>query len=171
MSFGAKFLLQDQSQNTDGRELTLLMDVMSRTTFTRNKLSVSSAALNCLCYSMSKRAGESSETSASAKQYPVHCSGLIARNYCNKNADMDLSHTTSTRRSSRRRLHAWKFVSARFRKRQQDYVRSLKLWKTGGLRSIQALRDPLLQKILQVKRKLLSSKYWWKNTYGRRSWT
>ena len=38
---------------------------------------------------MSKRAGESIATSASAKQKRVHCSGLIARQISDKNADMD----------------------------------------------------------------------------------
>ena len=38
---------------------------------------------------MSKRAGESFSTSASAEQKPVHCSGLIAIKISDENADMD----------------------------------------------------------------------------------
>ena len=38
---------------------------------------------------MSKRAEESFATSASAQQKPVHCSGLSARKFSDKNADMD----------------------------------------------------------------------------------
>ena len=38
---------------------------------------------------MSKRARETFASSASAKQKPVHCSGLTARKNCGKNADMD----------------------------------------------------------------------------------
>ena len=144
-------------------------DVMSRTTFTLNKLSVSSAAVNPLFYSMSKRARESFATSASAKQNPVHCSGVIARNYSNKNADMYLSRTTSTRRSWRR-LQAWKLASARFwvNKTTSEASSSGKL-ETPGTSS--SGRPVCCKRSWKWKRKLSSSKYRWKNTYGRRSCT
>ena len=56
-------------------QLTPWVNIMTHTTFTQINLTI-----------MSKRAGESSATSASAKQTPVHCS---ARKISDKNADMD----------------------------------------------------------------------------------
>ena len=62
---------------------------MTHTTLTQSNLSVSSAVVNPLFSSMSKRAGESFATSDSAKQKPVRCSELIAIKISDKNADMD----------------------------------------------------------------------------------
>ena len=70
-------------------QLTLLVNIMTHTTFPQSTWSFSSAVLNPLFSSMSKRAGESFATSASAKQKPIHCSGLIARKTDDKNTDMD----------------------------------------------------------------------------------
>ena len=75
---------------------------------------------------MSKRAGESFATSASAKQKPGHCSAKIARKM------NGLSRSTSTRIPSWRRLQAWKPVSARFWKSHQNDVRNIKLQATGS---------------------------------------
>ena len=63
--------------------------MITHTACTQSNLSVSSAVANRFFTSMSKRPRETSATSASAKQEPVHCSGLIARTTGVKNADMD----------------------------------------------------------------------------------
>ena len=69
-------------------QLTLLVNLMTYTTL----YSMQFVKFFCGCESffrMSKRAGESFATSASTKQKPVHCSGLIARKVSDKKADMD----------------------------------------------------------------------------------
>ena len=68
-------------------QLTLLVNIMTHTTFTQSHLSVS-ASVNPLFCSMSTRAGESSFTSASAKQKPVHCAPMATTN--DKDPDMDI---------------------------------------------------------------------------------
>ena len=69
--------------------LTLLVKIMTHTTFTQSYVSVSSAFGNPFFSSMSEHAGESVATSASAKQKQVHCTAMIARKMNDKNADMD----------------------------------------------------------------------------------
>ena len=54
-------------------KLTLLVNIMTHTTFTHSNLSVSSAVVSLSFSSMSKRARGCFATSASAKQKPVHC--------------------------------------------------------------------------------------------------
>ena len=70
-------------------QLTLLVNIMTYTTFTQSNWSVSSAVVNPLFSRMSERAGESVAASASAKRKPVHCTAMIARKLNNKSADMD----------------------------------------------------------------------------------
>ena len=77
------------SSGIRGAQLTLLVNIMTHTTFTQSNVSVSSEVVNPLFSSMSKRARESFAASACAKQKPVHCSGLIARKISDKNGDMD----------------------------------------------------------------------------------
>ena len=60
-------------------QLTPLVNIMTHTTFTQSKLSVSSAIVNPLFFIMSKRAGETFAASANAKQKRVHCTAIIAR--------------------------------------------------------------------------------------------
>ena len=72
-------------------ELTILVNIMTRNTFTRSNLSVCSAVVNPSFSSMSKRAGESFAASASSKQKPVHCTAMIARKL---NADMEKLEAT-----------------------------------------------------------------------------
>ena len=72
-------------------QLSLVLNIMTHTKFSRSNLSVSSAVVNPLFSSMSSR-GESFATSASAKQKQAHCLGL--------------SRSTSTRIPSWRRLQA-----------------------------------------------------------------
>ena len=90
-------------------QLTLQVNIMTHTTFTQSDVSVSSAVVNPSFSSMGKRAGESFATSASAKQKPVHCTAMIARQMNDKSADT-AHHAVSTR------LQAWRPVSARFSK-------------------------------------------------------
>ena len=49
-------------------------------------------SMNPVFSNMSKRAGESFATSASAKQKPVHCSAMIARKMFDKNATWTIYH-------------------------------------------------------------------------------
>ena len=69
-------------------QLTPLVNNMTHTTLTQSNLSVSSAMMNPLFSSASKRAGESFASSASAKK-TVHCTAMVARRLHDKNADMD----------------------------------------------------------------------------------
>ena len=68
-------------------QLTQLLNIMTRTTFTQCNLSVSSTVV-ILFYKLSTRAGDSVAASASVKQKPVRCTGLIARTVIDKYADM-----------------------------------------------------------------------------------
>ena len=70
-------------------QLTLPVNIMTHTTFLQTNLSVSSAVVNPLLSSMSKRARESFAAAASANQEPVHCTAMIARRINDKNADTD----------------------------------------------------------------------------------
>ena len=67
---------------------TILVNIMTHTTFVQRKLPVSSAVVNHLFSSMSKRAREAFAASVSAKQKPIHCTAIIARKLNDKNADM-----------------------------------------------------------------------------------
>ena len=68
-------------------KLTLLVNTTTHTTLVQSNLSVSSAIINPLFFSMSKRARDSPAASASAKQKPVHCAAMIARKSNDNNAD------------------------------------------------------------------------------------
>ena len=70
-------------------QLTLQVNIITHTTITQSNSPTSAAVVDSLFSSVSKRARESFATSSSAKQKPVHCSGLIARTISEKNADMD----------------------------------------------------------------------------------
>ena len=54
-------------------QVTLMVNIMTHTTFTQSNLSISSACVNPSFSIMSKRSGEYFAFSASAKQKPVHC--------------------------------------------------------------------------------------------------
>ena len=114
----------------------------------QSNLSVSSAVVKLLFSSMSKRAGESFRTTASAKQKPVHCSEPIARTHSDKNADMD-SHAVLPPE------HGAGSDSKRENLCQQDSDK----WK---LQEHKTLADQLRQKICQVVRKFILSEYWWR---------
>ena len=69
-------------------QLTLLVNIMARTPLTQSNLSVSSAVVNLLFSSTSKR-GPRIFRYIVQREKPVHLSGLTARRIGDKNADMD----------------------------------------------------------------------------------
>ena len=69
-------------------QLTLLVNIMTRTTFTQCNLSVPSMVVIPFFPAWAKRAGDSVAASASVKQKPVHGTGLIARTLIDQCADM-----------------------------------------------------------------------------------
>ena len=122
-----------------------------------SNLSVSSAVLNPLFCSMSKRAGESFATSASAKQKPVHCSAMIATKISDKNVDRDYHAVPppeyqaggDSKRASVKSCVS-KILKESTRRRQEH--EALGNWKRL---EYQAPGDRLLLKILQVKREFI----------------
>ena len=72
-----------------GTQMTLLVNIIPDTTLTQSNLSVSSAVVNPLFSSISKRAGDSFAASGSATQKPVHCTAMVARKIDRKSADMN----------------------------------------------------------------------------------
>ena len=84
---------------------------------TQSNLSVSSAVVNHWFSRMSKRAGESFAASARAKQKPVHCAAMIAKELAkelnDKNAGIDYHAVLPPDCQSWRRVWAWTLMSAR----------------------------------------------------------
>ena len=70
-------------------QLTLLMIIMTYTTFAQNKFVSVICDCESFISSMSNRAGESFAASASPRHKPVHCTTMIARKLNIKNAEMD----------------------------------------------------------------------------------
>ena len=140
-------------------QLTLLDNIMTHTTVTQRNSTVSSAIVNPLFSTMSKRAGEYFASSVSGKNKQFHCSAMIARKTCDEKVDTDyhaLLPPEYQAGGDSKREHL----------RQQD-SQNINITATGASSSSRQLR--LLQKILQVERKIISSKYFWVKTTSRSS--
>ena len=134
-------------------QLTLLVNIMTHTTFTQSNLSVYSEVLNPLISCMSLRVGESFATSASVKQKPVHCAAKIARKVDDKNADMDYHAVPAPKHqagSDSKRETCVSQILKELTKRHQDHAPDN--WK---LQEHQAPGDQLQLKICQVERKFI----------------
>ena len=128
-------------------QMTLLVNIMTRTTLTQSNLTVSSVVVNPLFSGMSKRAGEYVATSASARQKPV-----IAQDWMREELAIRMLIWTITQYFHQNiKLEATpsvkRCVSARSWKSQQNHGRSIKLRATGCHSRSESSS---------------SSKYWWR---------
>ena len=153
------FSLKDHSQETDGHNRHSWWTSWRTTTLIQSNLSVSSAVVNLSFSSKSERARESFATWASAKQWPVHCSAMIARKISDQNADMDyhaaLPPEYQAWGHSKRETCVSKILNESTKQRQEHQARgNWKRW-SSELRATGCCR-----RSFKWKERSSSSKYW-----------
>ena len=130
-------------------QLTLLVNIMTHTTFSQSNLSFSSAVVNPSFSSMSKRARDSFATSASANQKSVHCTVMIARKLARRMPTWAIKQYFH----QNTKLEATPSVKICVGQIVKDSTNTTPGASRSGQVVDQALGDQLLLKNLHVKRK------------------
>ena len=133
---------------------------MTHTAFIESNLLVSSAVVNPLLSIMSKRAGGSFATAASAKQKPVHCTAMIARKINGKNAGM-----------GHHALSAPDYKAGGDTKREDLCQQDPQQFKKNGCWSIMKLRATGSYVTQWWRESSPSGKHWWRNLHQVIRWS